>query len=283
MALQPVQIKGAPGVPGIQITQTAIRKPGGGFTTSNVIALFVLFEHKDQVKDWVNGNGGSWQPTEKYWYVPFENESELLNLFSKIGREIPELVSVLGKTRLFDSEVLSDRLISALQSAFEPSAEADASSPREDLTATLKQGGATAAQADSAWDWCQKNWHDPDLEMTISMFFSPKARPLVLAACQAIEASGGWLEKEAKISAAVEAEAIRDGDDAISEVDLYAVIQEDGSVEVVANQTGMGDILPKQDRKYIGGKGDLRWRYPGLTNQIRRAVDLVLDHTGEKA
>jgi hypothetical protein len=280
MRLQPAQIKGSSGVPGIQITQTAIRKSGGGFTTSNVIALYVLFEHKDQVKDWVKENGGSWQSAEKYWYVPFQSDAELLNLVSKIGREIPELVSAPGKARLFDSDALSDRLISALQSAFEPS---NAPSPREDLTTALMQGGATTAQADAAWDWCQKNWHDPDLEMRISRFFSPKARPLVLSACQAIEASDDWLEKEDKILSAVEAEVIRDGDDAILEVDLYAVIQEDGSVEVVANQAGMGDFLPKENRKYIGGQGDLRWRYPAMNAQIRRAVDLVLDTSGEKA
>ena len=42
----------------------------------------------------------------------------------------------------------------------------------------------------------------------------------------------------------------------------FAVCIYERYIEVRAYQSGMGEVLPKQGRKYTGCQGDIRWQYP---------------------
>jgi hypothetical protein len=50
-------------------------------------------------------------------------------------------------------------------------------------------------------------------------------------------------------------------DEVLDEVDAFAVVYGD-RIEVTANEPGLGERIPKQNRKYVGGKGDMRWFFP---------------------
>ena len=72
-------------------------------------------------------------------------------------------------------------------------------------------------------------------------------------------------------------------DEVLDEVDAYAIVYDD-RIEVTANQPGMGDSIPK-GRKYVGGKGDMRWEYTlDRLDDIKRCrhIDFILDSKGNK-
>jgi hypothetical protein len=94
-------------------------------------------------------------------------------------------------------------------------------------------------------------------------------------------------EEAENLYASIEAEknksqTFRD-DDALNEVEAYAIVYSD-RIEVTANETGMGDRIPK-GRKYVGGKGDMRWEYSldRLPEILAcSAISFVLNEKGER-
>jgi hypothetical protein len=50
-------------------------------------------------------------------------------------------------------------------------------------------------------------------------------------------------------------------DEVLDEVDAFAVVYEEELI-VTANEAGLGERIPKKNRKYIGSKGDMRWIFP---------------------
>lgn len=52
-----------------------------------------------------------------------------------------------------------------------------------------------------------------------------------------------------------------DAVDDCSKYEGFQIIYPD-RIEVRANTTGLGDRIPKKNRKYVGGRGDMRWEYP---------------------
>lgn len=73
-------------------------------------------------------------------------------------------------------------------------------------------------------------------------------------------------------------------DDVLDEVNAYAIVYKD-RIEVTANQPGMGDFIPKNNRRYVGGKGDMRWAFPlSMLEKIKtcQAVSFVLNEQGER-
>jgi hypothetical protein len=73
-------------------------------------------------------------------------------------------------------------------------------------------------------------------------------------------------------------------DEVLDGVDAYAVIYA-SAIEVTANCTGMGDRLPRKNRKYIGGKGDMRWSFPkGELEELKtcKAISFFLNEDGSR-
>ncbi len=72
-------------------------------------------------------------------------------------------------------------------------------------------------------------------------------------------------------------------DEALDEVDCYAIVYSDHII-VHANQPGMGKLIPP-NRKYIGSVDSQDWRYTlDRLDDIRRcrAIDFCLDDKGNK-
>jgi hypothetical protein len=68
----------------------------------------------------------------------------------------------------------------------------------------------------------------------------------------------------------------------VSAVRCYAIVR-DGWIEVIATESGQGERLPKEGRKYIGDKGDMRWSFPVSSQAIMKSrVDFMIDEKGSQ-
>lgn len=92
-----------------------------------------------------------------------------------------------------------------------------------------------------------------------------------------------WTNLQEAIDTEIAKSTIHRDDKVLDEVDAYAIVYDD-RIEVTANQPGMGDSFPKM-RKYVGGKGDMRWEYTlDRLDDIKRCrhIDFILDSKGNK-
>jgi hypothetical protein len=103
----------------------------------------------------------------------------------------------------------------------------------------------------------------------------------------AIEAEWAETEKHMNLQDAVDTalyeSVVHRDDEVLAEAQIYAIVYGD-RVEVTANITGAGDKIPS-GRKYIGGKGDMRWQYDlGRLDDIKRCrhIDFILDENGNE-
>lgn len=72
-------------------------------------------------------------------------------------------------------------------------------------------------------------------------------------------------------------EAYGEFDEYSEQSDWIVEIHKD-SIQVVANVKGVGDRIPKENRKYIGDSRDVRWSYPlSMREQLCRTSMPVLD------
>jgi hypothetical protein len=154
--------------------------------------------------------------------------------------------------------------------------------------------GLSAGKVNAAWN-AVKKYGDAQLYSTggeglvLAKFFSPAHRQKV------VEIGEAYIKEElAKVDAAIaledaiasetrRAEVWRD-DEALSEVDAYAIVFSD-CVKVTANQTGMGDRIPKAGRKYIGDRQNWVWRFPlSALPEIKscKAISFVLNEKGDR-
>lgn len=127
---------------------------------------------------------------------------------------------------------------------------------------------------------------DADVKSALSRNFSPARIDRAVQFARLIQEDFENTRKRDEAIATAHYESARANswmdDDAVSEVDSIAVIYSD-RIEVTANVTGMGEKLPKAGRKYVGGKGDIRWSFPlAILPDIRRCVDLVLMENGDR-
>lgn len=73
-------------------------------------------------------------------------------------------------------------------------------------------------------------------------------------------------------------------DTALNEVDAYAIVYDD-KIIVTANETGIGERLPKRNREYIGARGEMQWSFPlSETSEILKcsAISFVLNQDGSR-
>lgn len=108
-----------------------------------------------------------------------------------------------------------------------------------------------------------------------------------IARVKEIEAEWARGEEYMNLQDAVDTElaasVVHRDDEVLDEAEIYAIVYGD-RVEVTANVTGAGDKIP-QGRKYIGGKGDMRWQYDlGRLDDIKqcRHIDFILNESGKK-
>lgn len=98
-------------------------------------------------------------------------------------------------------------------------------------------------------------------------------------------AAEGEAQKLADAIASEEAnQRITAHDELLSEAEIYAVVYPD-CIEVKSYVTGAGELIPKKNRKYVGGKGDMRWQYPlSELEAIKgcRSIDFILDSEGNQ-
>ena len=103
----------------------------------------------------------------------------------------------------------------------------------------------------------------------IAARFSPRHYEKIVAFVQRYESmqEAEWEAAEA-LEAAIEREIDEQHDplddskyDELGGPDFAVCIYQD-RIEVRAYGPGMGELLPKHGRKYIGCRGDIRWRYP---------------------
>ncbi|MGL5061360.1 MAG: hypothetical protein ACRC62_15410 [Microcoleus sp.] len=145
---------------------------------------------------------------------------------------------------------------------------------------TLKAGMEAFGKGDRlkmAWDLIVFS----DCWESIESRFSPAAMPLIREVYNMYiaELDAQWKLQES-IDSQVAAHTTWFDDDAIDEVDAYAVVYSD-RIEVTANVTGMGGKLPTAGRKYVGGKGDMRWAFPlSALAVVRPCVSFVLHEDG---
>jgi len=108
-----------------------------------------------------------------------------------------------------------------------------------------------------------------------------------IAKVKELEAEWALADQHIQIEDAIQAEeaaarVVRD-DEVLDEAEIYAIVYGD-RIEVTANVTGAGDKIPS-GRKYIGGKGDMRWQYElDRLDDIKRCryIDFILDENGKK-
>jgi hypothetical protein len=73
-------------------------------------------------------------------------------------------------------------------------------------------------------------------------------------------------------------------DEALYEVEAYAILFDD-CIKVTANETGMGNRIPRTGRKYIGDKQNWVWQFPiSALPEIKacKAISFVLDEKGKR-
>ncbi len=92
-----------------------------------------------------------------------------------------------------------------------------------------------------------------------------------------------WGNLQESIDTELRESVIHYDDEVLDEATVYAIVYDD-RIEVTANEPGWGDKIPS-GRKYIGGKGDLRWEYSlHRLDDIKRCrhIDFILDSKGNK-
>jgi hypothetical protein len=100
----------------------------------------------------------------------------------------------------------------------------------------------------------------------VSFNFSPKHYAPIAGFLARYEAiNDAEIEAEYALEAVIDEEISdqwgRDEYDELGAPDFAVIIHSD-CVEVRAYEKGVGDIIPKDGRKYIGNRDDVRWRYP---------------------
>lgn len=154
--------------------------------------------------------------------------------------------------------------------------------------------GLSADKVDAAWKAVKKYgdevFYSTGREgLVLAKFFSPTHRPKV------VEIAEVYIKEEiAKVDAVLaledaiasetrRAEVWRD-DEALYEVEAYAIVFSD-CIKVTANETGMGDRIPRTGRKYVGDRQNWVWKFPlSALPEIKscKAISFVLNEKGDR-
>lgn len=104
--------------------------------------------------------------------------------------------------------------------------------------------------------------------LRISWFFAPTHYPKIAGFVKEIEAIiDAEIQEEARLEAQIDAQvtAYRKSEgelyDDLGQPDFAIFLYAD-RIEAKAYGPGVGELIPKQNRKYIGSREDIRWQYP---------------------
>lgn len=159
--------------------------------------------------------------------------------------------------------------------------------PQEKARDYFINAGASDAIFAKAWqEISYMTWlTDDEVKLRLEQFFSPQHHDFIrsiLPECRSKDESDmKEIEKrDTKIDdlpSAWESEKFQ-------EVSAYAIVFSD-KIHVCANETGLGDCLPKAGRKWIGSAQEWVWRYPvSALNELKqcRIIAFFVNEKGDK-
>jgi hypothetical protein len=136
---------------------------------------------------------------------------------------------------------------------------------------------------EKAWDIVKQASFQARPEGVLCKHFSPQGVQALLVVVEVYEAElGASLKLDSAIADNIYKETTYFDDEALDEVDAYAIVYRD-RIEFVAHVNGYGEKLPKKGRKYIGSQGDRRWSFPlNMLSEVRPFSSFVLDSDGQR-